>query len=152
MEVILADIIFNIKEVRKKKGLTQGDLGKKLGYTTGHVSSLERGAKNLYFKDAIKIAEALNCSLYDLIPEVNQKQLKIVSNNPNPMYVDKDLLLSCIDMIKELEHEEVILFEEKEFWDIAIELYIEALKLKDESGKINHTKLIANLIKRHSVK
>lgn len=36
-----------LKRMRKGLGLTQGELGKRLGYTQGYIGELERGEKNI---------------------------------------------------------------------------------------------------------
>ena len=59
-----------IKEFRIKRGLTQTELGEKLGIVKSAVCQVERGAETNLTIDRIKaFADALGCSIYDLIDE-----------------------------------------------------------------------------------
>jgi transcriptional regulator with XRE-family HTH domain len=48
-----------IREVRKKKGLSQEALGLEAGLDRTYVSSVERGRRNISFDNLVKIAETL---------------------------------------------------------------------------------------------
>ena len=59
-----------IKEFRLKRGLTQTELGEKLGIVKSAVCQVERGAEaNLTIDRVRAFADALGCSIYDLIDE-----------------------------------------------------------------------------------
>lgn len=60
-----------IRALRKKKGLTQGDLAEKVGMSVSYISQIERGAIGFSFEAAKSIAEALDTSLPVLLqPEI----------------------------------------------------------------------------------
>lgn len=52
-----------IKEARKAQGLTQKELGKKLGISEGAVNRYESGSRNLSIEVLFKIANVLNLKL-----------------------------------------------------------------------------------------
>lgn len=56
-----------IKEIRKAKGITQKELARRLGITAGALSQIEREDNNIKGDTLLKIARALDCSMYDLL-------------------------------------------------------------------------------------
>lgn len=58
-----------IREFRKKAGLSQGDLGEKVGLHQTQIGNLENGGRNLTFEWARRIAKALDVRLVDLLNE-----------------------------------------------------------------------------------
>jgi transcriptional regulator with XRE-family HTH domain len=57
-----------IREIRKQKDITQVELAKKLGITQGGIQKLERGERCLTVEWMRKIADALDCKAYELLP------------------------------------------------------------------------------------
>ncbi len=57
----------HIKKVRKRKGLTQVQLAKKLGISQGRVSEIEHLDYRPTIKTYRRVAKALGCELKDLI-------------------------------------------------------------------------------------
>jgi len=55
-----------IKELRKKKGLTQEELGARAGISYKYLGSIERGLENPSFRHLAKIARALGVELSEL--------------------------------------------------------------------------------------
>lgn len=49
-----------LKEIRKKKGLTQKQIAEKLNITVSFYSQIENMKKRLYYDTAIKIADIFN--------------------------------------------------------------------------------------------
>lgn len=49
-----------LKEIRKKKGITQKQIAEKLDITVSFYSQIENKKKKLYYDTAIKIADILN--------------------------------------------------------------------------------------------
>lgn len=58
-----------IAEKRNEAGMTQSDLGKKLGISQSHVARIENGLYDARFGIIIKIAEAIGCSIDDFVKE-----------------------------------------------------------------------------------
>jgi len=56
-----------IRELRKAAGLTQAELGGKVGLHQTQVGNLENGGRNLTFEWARRIAKALGVRLADLL-------------------------------------------------------------------------------------
>jgi transcriptional regulator with XRE-family HTH domain len=52
-----------LRELRKEKGLTQGQLGKAIGAKQAFVSKYETGERRLDFLDLVAICEALGISI-----------------------------------------------------------------------------------------
>lgn len=64
-----------LKELRKSKGLTQGELATKLGVTKQIVSNWEREITPINLEYAIKVAKILECTLDELAGwEVTKEQ------------------------------------------------------------------------------
>lgn len=57
----------NIKHIRTKKNMTQGDICRSLDLDRGYVSSLENGKRNPTLAMIQKIATALNVSIDELL-------------------------------------------------------------------------------------
>lgn len=57
---------FKIKEIRKRKGLTQKQLGEKCGMYESQIRKYENGKANPKMETLQKIADALGCSLIAL--------------------------------------------------------------------------------------
>ena len=56
-----------IASQRKKKGLSQGELARKLKVDPSYISRLESSASNPSKSTLIKVAQALDCSMQDLL-------------------------------------------------------------------------------------
>lgn len=56
-----------VKEIRLKKGLSQGDLGKILKVHPTYISGIERGVRNMSLKNIEKLAKSLNVSIEELV-------------------------------------------------------------------------------------
>lgn len=56
-----------IKEVRKRKGMTQKELAQRLGVTASAVSQYEKPGANLTQETLQKIAAALDCRVNELM-------------------------------------------------------------------------------------
>lgn len=61
----------NIKNLRLRKGMTQEQLGDKIGVTLSMVCQIERGTKTLTVPLGKQIAEVFGCTLDDLLEEKN---------------------------------------------------------------------------------
>ena len=57
----------NIKKIRIKKKMTQGDICRKLNMDRGYMSAIENGKKNITLLQLEKLAKALNVSVDKLI-------------------------------------------------------------------------------------
>jgi len=56
-----------LKEIRQKKGLSQGDIARTLGVHRSYISGIERGVRNPTVKNVEKIAAALGVNPYTLL-------------------------------------------------------------------------------------
>jgi transcriptional regulator with XRE-family HTH domain len=57
----------NLKRIRIKKGITQGDIVRKLGMPKSFVSNIENGKTNPTLATIAKLAKALGVPIEDLI-------------------------------------------------------------------------------------
>jgi len=75
----------NIKRYRKFKGLTQGELAKKVGLTKDTISKIELGKQeNLGMKYLILIQEELDVTMGELFTEnPEEKVIKFVISDKN---------------------------------------------------------------------
>lgn len=65
----------SIKEIRKKRGLTQVQLAQLLGITQGAVQKLETGENDLTGKMLKKLATILNVEPWELLPKDMQPDI-----------------------------------------------------------------------------
>lgn len=59
----------NIRELRKKRGLTQQQLAQKLGISQVHLGRLETNARSMDLEQVEKISAALGVKPYELLPQ-----------------------------------------------------------------------------------
>ena len=57
----------NLRALRMKRGLTQGELAEMVGVTRAFLCQIERGTKALSLPLAKEISEALKCGIADLV-------------------------------------------------------------------------------------
>jgi len=57
----------NLKRIRTKKGISQGDIGRELKVSRGFVSTIENGKTNPTLSTITKLAKALNVSTNELL-------------------------------------------------------------------------------------
>ena len=80
----------NIAARRKQKGMTQAQLGKKLGIGTDSVCRMERGTMAPRFQRLQDIASALDCSIADLFKtreELLQASMLSGSDEPDSLNI-----------------------------------------------------------------
>ena len=65
-----------IQEKRKKAGLTQKELAKKIGVATITIQQYERGLREPKLETVARIAEALNVSVSEFIPYGHPQNMK----------------------------------------------------------------------------
>lgn len=68
-----------IREFRKKAGLSQAELGERIGMHQTHVGNIENGARSLTIEWARRIAKALDVTVADLL-----------CGDDNPFRLDED--------------------------------------------------------------
>ncbi len=56
----------NLKRLRKARGYTQGRLGKLSGLNRNYISNIEQETVNISLANLERLANGLQCSLYDL--------------------------------------------------------------------------------------
>ena len=56
-----------LRKLRRDKGLSQFDLGRTVGIYPQKISDFECGRRDLRFREAVSIANALNVSVNELI-------------------------------------------------------------------------------------
>ncbi len=68
--MIEKDIGKNIQYFRKKRGYTQEQFAEKIGLSTNHYSSLERGRYNIKLELLVTILNELDCSADEIFCDV----------------------------------------------------------------------------------
>ena len=59
----------NLKRIRIAKGITQGDIVRKLGVGRGFISNIENGKANPTLSTIAKVAKAIGVSIEKLLKE-----------------------------------------------------------------------------------
>lgn len=57
----------NLKRIRTQKGISQGDIGRKLKVSRGFISTIENGKTNPTLSTIAKIAKAIGVSVGELM-------------------------------------------------------------------------------------
>ncbi|OGZ73128.1 MAG: DNA-binding protein [Candidatus Staskawiczbacteria bacterium RIFCSPLOWO2_01_FULL_38_12b] len=57
----------NIKKIRTKKGMSQGDICRALDMDRGYMSAIENGKKNITIQQLERLAQALDVSVDKLL-------------------------------------------------------------------------------------
>lgn len=57
----------NLKKIRTKKGISQGDISRELGVSRGFISTIENGKTNPTLTTISKLAKALGVSSGELL-------------------------------------------------------------------------------------
>ena len=64
----------NFARLRREKGLTQGEVEARSGFSQQYLSSLERGRRNPTVITLYELAQALDVSHVELICPVNERE------------------------------------------------------------------------------
>jgi transcriptional regulator with XRE-family HTH domain len=67
MDNISAKLGKNLKKIRTEKGISQGDISRKLNMDRGYISGIENGRRNPTIETLEKIASAIGVGVDDLI-------------------------------------------------------------------------------------
>ena len=62
-----AKLGINLKRIRTKKGISQGDIGRELKVSRGFISTIENGKTNPTLSTITKLAKALGVSSDELL-------------------------------------------------------------------------------------
>lgn len=82
----MKEVKFNLKEVRRKKKLTQVELADKSGILQQNISNYETGFKSPTLDSAVRLADALGVTLDELViirdaqEQIAQKYKKIIKS------------------------------------------------------------------------
>lgn len=67
-----------IKQLRERSGLSQEELGNRMGVTKSYISKLENGKKKLNKYDRIlQVANALNVHISEIIPDEEKLRVSV---------------------------------------------------------------------------
>lgn len=91
-----------IKELRKKKNLTQTDLAKIVGVSLKTLQNWERGDNEMNLKSAIELSEALEVEVKELTKASIEKNKKEIRFDEPEISVD-DQLEKMSKRVKDLE-------------------------------------------------
>jgi transcriptional regulator with XRE-family HTH domain len=64
---IIRRLAYNLKTIREKRKLTQGQLNRRCKFPTGFVHDIEEKTKNPSVANIESLCLALDCTLYDLL-------------------------------------------------------------------------------------
>lgn len=78
-----------IRDVRRAAGLSQGELGRRVGLSQGQISNIENGDRNLSLEWMRRIARELNCNVADLLDD---------KDNPDRLTGEEQQLVGALRM------------------------------------------------------
>lgn len=70
----------HLRQVRTKRGISQEKLGEIAGLHRTFVSMVERGERNVTIATVEKIAQALECRMADLMPDISEPSPRVPGN------------------------------------------------------------------------
>ena len=95
----MIDIIKNIEEIRKKKGIKQAEMGRRLGVSqTGYSNYVNRSA-DMPFSRVAAIADALGVTLIDLITWPDKYVLKTDTEETCAECKQKDEVIENLNLL-----------------------------------------------------
>lgn len=95
-----------IKSARKKKGLTQAELGEVLGVSQAMIGQYESGIRKPKIEQLMKIASALDIDINFLLDSIDSPALRAMQRTNSPLYDKyKQLLLSNNIKLTEIDIE-----------------------------------------------
>ena len=74
MKVVRSKISENIMRLRREKGKTQEGLALDINCSQAFINQIETGAKDCNLEHIYKISTALDCSVYDILPDIKLNQ------------------------------------------------------------------------------
>lgn len=93
-EPILVVVGERVRDIRKKRGLSQEELGEKAGFHFSYIGGLERAEKNITLLNLEKIANALEVHVFDL---VNYSEYLQVEQNEKDKLLN-ELIINMVSM------------------------------------------------------
>lgn len=70
-----------LREIRKKRGVTQVELADLTGLPQSHVSAMERGAILPNLLTLLRLAKALGCKTSELVSTFDKQDLSVILPN-----------------------------------------------------------------------
>jgi transcriptional regulator with XRE-family HTH domain len=64
-----------VREIRQKRGMTQAELGERLGFPQNRVSEIENGSRSPTLVTILRLAIALECKPSTLIKTFDEEEL-----------------------------------------------------------------------------
>lgn len=84
-EALYKSIGLKIRAMRATKEWTQETLGNRLDVSAQYISRIERGAGHLSLRKLYAVADALECSIYALLPATQSKRSYSALNRSTPV-------------------------------------------------------------------
>ncbi|GAB6989915.1 helix-turn-helix domain-containing protein [Paenibacillus pini] len=84
---VLVKVGQRVRDLRKRSGLSQEELGEKAGFHFSYIGGVERAEKNITLVNLQKIADALDVPIIELFAFTKHKKM---TNN------EKDMLLNLL--------------------------------------------------------
>jgi len=92
-----------LKEIRKRKGLSQEALAERAETSPNYLSRMERGTENPTLDMLIKIADALEVELWELFDykhKTNAKELREILKGIAAEVKDEDILQTAVRVLR----------------------------------------------------
>ena len=71
------DIGTRLRKIRKDRGLTLKDIAQRTGYSYQTIAAYEKGARRVGVEQALRLSQALGCTLRDLLGEVQDDAFQV---------------------------------------------------------------------------
>lgn len=106
MSYVLEDIARTLKEARARKGLSQRELGEKVGLPQSHVSKIESGRVDLKLSSLVELTRILDLELMPVPRKLVPAVRGIIRNaeTPGVSPADKPMPAYRLDDSKEDSH------------------------------------------------
>ena len=102
--------MLNLRLIRKQRGMTMKELGAKVGVTESAIGYIETGKRNPSFEMLLRLSEALECSVADLLYDYSKPIPADADQSPIPDTLiltqpEEDLIRDYRDASEEIREE-----------------------------------------------
>lgn len=134
------EIYEKLKQLRKERGLTLNTLAEKIGSDYQQISRIERGKSRLTIDVLMKLADALQTPIYDIVEAKNEeKKNSSGKNGTADIPLTHEMLATILERIDHEENEAKIKLRPQTKAALAAQIYTHFLQMHPTSKDLAST-------------
>ncbi len=139
------EIYKKLKQLRKERGLTLNTFAEKIGSDYQQLSRIERGKSKLSFEMLVKMANALETPISELVPQTAQaKEEAPTSSFQSASFFSHDLLAFILEKIERMVEECGLSLTPSKKASLASQIYQSAMQFFQEKDKTKEAQAFIN--------